>query len=84
MKVMQLDCCTESQFNDFRASLDFDLLSLEESTLETIKQIKEANILFQKECHLSETAKNLRQSNENTTVRIASSEMASVRKEIGL
>ena len=30
MKVMQLDCCTESQFNDFCASLDFDLLSSEE------------------------------------------------------
>ncbi len=48
MKVMQLDCCTESQFNDFCASLDFDLLSSEELTLETIKQIKEANILVQK------------------------------------
>ncbi len=48
MKVMQLDCCTESQFNDFCASLDFDLLSSEDLTLQTIKQIKEANILVQK------------------------------------
>ncbi len=42
MKVMQLDCCTESQFNDFCTSIDFDLLSSEELTLQTLKQIKEA------------------------------------------
>ncbi len=60
MKVMGLDCCTESQFNDFCASIDFDLLSSEELTLETIKQIKEANILFQKEYHVSVTAKNFK------------------------
>ncbi len=30
MKVMQLDCYTESQFNDFCPLLDFDLLSSEE------------------------------------------------------
>ncbi len=33
MKVMQLDCCTERQFNDFCASLDFELLSSGEFTL---------------------------------------------------
>ncbi len=57
MKVMELDCCTESQFNDFCAPIDFDLLSSEELTLETIKQIKEAHILVQKECQVSVTAK---------------------------
>ncbi len=87
MKVMQLDCCTESQFNDFCSSLDFDLISSEELTLETIKQIKEANILVQKNCHLSEAAKIIqdkvtKSAKSNTTIRMTSSEMASVRKEI--
>ena len=87
MKVMQLDCCTESQFNDLCASLDFDLLSSEELTLETIKQIKEANIIVQKNCHLSKKAKIIQDkvtesAKSNTTIRMTSSEMASVRKEI--
>ncbi len=87
MKVMQLDCCTQSQFNDLCASLDFDLLSSEELTLETMKQIKEANIIVQKNCHLSETAKIIqdkvtKSATSNTTIRMTSFEMTSVRKEI--
>ncbi len=87
MKVMQLDCCTERQFNDFCALLDFELLSSEELTLQTIKQIKEANILVQKECHLTKTAKRMQDrvtesDNTNTMVFMTASEMASVKKDI--
>ncbi len=87
MKVMQLDCCTESQFNDFCASLDFDFLSSEELTLETIKKIKESNILVHKECHLSKTAKRMQDSetksaNTNTNICMNAYEMATVRKDI--
>ncbi len=88
MKVMQLDCCTESQFNDICTSLNFEFLSSEELTLQTIKQIKKVNILVQKECHLFETAKDIqdkvtKSANSNTTVRMTSSEMASVSSEEG-
>ncbi len=87
MKVMQYVFYKESQFNDFCASLDFDLLSSEELTLQTIKQIKEANILVQKECHLSKKAKRMqhkitKSANTNTTVCMTAFEMASVTKEI--
>ncbi len=87
MKVMQLDCCTEQQFSDFCASLDFELLSSEELTLQTIKQIMEANVLVQKECHLTKTAKRMQHrvtesAYTNTTVHMAASEMASVMKDI--
>ncbi len=63
------------------------MLSSEELTLETIKKIKEANVIVQKNCHLSETAKIIQEevtksATSNTTVRMTSFEMASVRKEI--
>ncbi len=87
MKVMQLDCCTESQFNDFCSTLDFDLLSSEELTLQTIKQIKEANILVQKDCYVSEEAKTMQDKvtesvKTNKMFRMNASEMSSVRKDI--
>ncbi len=67
--------------------LDFDLLSSGELNLQTIKQIKEANILVQKEYHFSKTAKRMQQrvtksANTNTMVCMIASEMGSMRKEI--
>lgn len=87
MKVMQLDFCTESQFNDFCALLDFDLLSSWDLTLETLKNIKEANIVVQKECHLSKTAQRMQErvthlANTNTEIHMTPTKIASVRKDI--
>ncbi len=52
-----------------------------------MKQIKDANIIVQKNCHLSETAKIIQDkvtesATSNTTIRMTSFEMTSVRKEI--
>ena len=87
MRVMQMECCTETQFNEFCATLNFNLLSSEDLTLDTLSKIKQANVIVRQECHLSETAQRMHQkiaesANANTSIRMTNSDMALVRKDI--